>query len=245
VSVLGKRSHQTEIITTDLKSKAADVLSEIFNRWGQENYFKYNHKHRGLDKLGCYEFEPVPDDVEIPNPAHKELDVQVKGAERRVKKVEKELGKGDKSKASWWQLKWWRGRMEKLKRQRRKTPRRILAGELPEDERPEQPVHERKLFTDVIDMSASRIEAILLGLLSKHYKSSYKDGRELLRQIFRNTGDLEVGGDVLITTLNALASPHQTKALRGLCEAVNEMSMKFPETNMTLRFRVHEHPSGC
>ncbi len=79
-------------------------------------------------------------------------------------------------------------------------------------------------------------------MLARHYKSSYKDGRELLRQIYTTTGDFHFDGQALHVTLNALASPHQTRALAGLCEEVNGMNPTFPESKIALRFSVHPHP---
>ncbi|MFH1833716.1 MAG: putative transposase [bacterium] len=242
VTVLAKRDHQTEIITTDKEAQTAVILSEMFSRWGQENYFKYERAHRNIDTLGSYHFEQVGEDIEIPNPAHKELDRQVKRAQARLRQIEAPGSKPGSAKPQRTQLTWWRARVANLKAQRRATPRRIRVADLPQDQRPEQPNHERKLFTDLLNISAQRIETRLLGMLANHYKSSHKDGRELLRQVFRDTGDFALEGNVLTVTLNPLASPHQTAALAGLCREVNALNPRFPETNTRLRFLVHEHP---
>jgi prepilin-type processing-associated H-X9-DG protein len=241
-TILAKNDHQTEIITTDLESETAVIVSEMFSRWGQENYFKYERTHRTLDVLGCHDFEPVPDDVDLPNPAHQQLDRQAKEAQSRLRKLEAQQKNAGSAKPKPTQIDWWRARVAKLKTQRRATPRRIRVADLPEDQRPEQPHPERKLFNDVLNMSAHRIETRLLGMLANHYKSTHKDGRELLRQIFKDTGDFTVQGDVLTVTLNPLASPHQTAALAGLCSEVNTANPTFPETNIRLRFDVQEHP---
>jgi hypothetical protein len=241
VTVLGTNDHQTEITTTDLDSDTAVILAEMFSRWGQENYFKYERTHRRLDALGSYAFEPVPDDVEVPNPEHRKLDRQVKKAQARLRELEAASAKGSSAKPTAAQLKWWRARVANLKARRRAAGCRIRVGDLPKDQRPEQPNPERKLFTDVLDTSASRIETRLLGLLAPHYRSTHKDGRELLRQIVRDTGDLTLEGGVLTVTLNPLASPHQTVALAGLCRELNATDPAFPETNLRLCFQVHDH----
>lgn len=237
VTVLGKKDHQTEITTTDWDSDTATIVRGIFSRWGQENYFKYERRHRALDVLDSYQFEPVPDDVQVPNPAHQGLDRQVKRAQARLRKLE-----SAKTKPRPTQLDWWRTRIADLKARRRRTPRRIHVGDLPADQRPEQPNAERKLFGEVLTISAQRIEARLLGLLARHYKSTHKDGRELLRQILNDTGDFTVEADVLTVTLNPLASPHQTAALAALCDEVNALEPTFPETHLRLRFQAHPHP---
>ena len=242
ITVLGKRTHQTEIITTDEETDTATIVREMFSRWSQENYFKYERAHRPLDALGSYAFEPVDDDTEIRNPAHRKLDRQVKAAQRRLRDLEAASTKPKATPPTAAQLRWWRGRVANLEARRRTTPRRIRVGDLPEDQRPEQPNHERKLFTDVLHISAQRIETRLLGLLAGHYKSTHKNGRQLLRQILANTGDFTMEADVLTVVLNPLASPHQTAALAGLCDEINALDPKFPETEVCLRFRVQEHP---
>jgi len=239
VTVLGKQEgHQTEIITTDLDTETSGILSGMFSRWGQENYFKYERTHRSLDLLGSYRFQPVPDDVVVPNPAHQKLDRQVQEARARLRRLEAARDKPGRP----GQIAWWSRRVARLKALRRAIPRRVRVGDLPEAERPEEPEPERKLFSEVLITSAQRIETRLLGLLARHYKSSYKDGRQLLRQTLHDTGDFTLEGNVLTVTLNPLASPHQTAALEGLCSELNATDPTFPETDICLRFQVHQHP---
>jgi len=241
VTVLGKREgHQTEILTTDLATETAGILGGMFSRWGQENYFKYERTHRSLDLLGTYRFKPLSDDVVIPNPAHQELDRQVREARARLRRLETAPDKPGRP----GQVGWWTRCLARLKALRRATPPRIRVGDLPEAQRPEEPEPERKLFSDVLTTSAQRIETRLLGLLSRHYKSSYKDGRQLLRQILNDTGDFALEGHVLTLTLNPLASPHQTAALAGLCTELNATDPRFPESHIRLRFQVHQHPGS-
>jgi len=249
VTVLRADGQQTEIISTDFKSSTEQILREMFSRWGGENDFKYRRTHGNLDRLGSYQFEPVPDEVRVRNPEHTKLDRQVKDAEARRKNLLVECANKGKEKLSSEERKEKRkeiGELEKeikaFKEQRYKIGKYLKAGDLPEDQRPEQPSRERKLFSDVVSISADHIERRLHGMLARHYKSSYKDGRELLRQIYTTTGDFHFDGQALHVTLNALASPHQTRALAGLCEEVNGMNPTFPESKIALRFSVHPHP---
>jgi len=249
VTVLRDDGQQTEILTADLTAPTAQVLREMFSRWGGENDFKYRRAHGQIDRLGSYQFEPVPEDVRVRNPAHTRLDQAVKQARERRKELLVQVAEAGESHLTPCELEEKRRELAQLepqiatlKAQRRQTRRHVRAGDLPPDQRPEQPNHERKLFSDVIAISADRIERRLHGLLARHYKSSYRDGRELLRQVYRTPGDFVVEGNVLEVTLNALASPHQTRALAALCEEVNVLNPEFPETRIRLRFKVHRHP---
>ena len=46
---LTNSGHQTAIITTDYKSKIANIAISMFSRWSQENFFKYTREHYSLD----------------------------------------------------------------------------------------------------------------------------------------------------------------------------------------------------
>ena len=52
---LCKDGHQTVIITTDLVTPTGRLAVHMFNRWGQENFFKYMKEHYGLDRLYIWE----------------------------------------------------------------------------------------------------------------------------------------------------------------------------------------------
>ena len=233
---------QVEIILTDKERPVEKVIHDIANRWCQENDFKYRRHQSSLDRIRSYAFEPVPADQKILNPAHTQLDKQVKQAEKILSRLM--LARSDKKKKSPKpeEVRTARKELNDLQKQRRAVGMKIRVGDLPEDERPELQVPEKKLFFDVIEMAADSIERRLLGMLASHYKQHRKDGRELLRQIFNNTGDLHVENGCVTVRLNYLASPNQTQAMEGLCNDINHLNPKFPESDIRLRFDVHPHP---
>ena len=46
--------HQTQILTTRPDPDPAPVAHAMFNRWSQENFFRYMRAHYGLDALDSY-----------------------------------------------------------------------------------------------------------------------------------------------------------------------------------------------
>ena len=96
-----RTGHQTQIITTRLDLKAAEVAHGMFSRWREENYFRFLLAHYGLDALDSY--EPVDDDAArlVPNPARRAADKAVREARAAIAKAEAIEGRralsGDKA----------------------------------------------------------------------------------------------------------------------------------------------------
>ena len=69
VTRLMDNGHQTPILTSRRDLPAAQVAYRMFDRWRQENFFKYLREEYALDALA--EYATVPDDPsrEVPNPA--------------------------------------------------------------------------------------------------------------------------------------------------------------------------------
>jgi hypothetical protein len=69
VTRLMDNGHQTPILTSRRDLPAAQVAYRMFDRWRQENFFKYLREEYALDAL--VEYAAVPDDPtrEVPNPA--------------------------------------------------------------------------------------------------------------------------------------------------------------------------------
>ena len=74
VTRLMDNGHQTPILTSRRDLPAAQVAYRMFERWRQENFFKYLREEYALDAL--VEYAAVPDDPtrEVPNPAWAALD---------------------------------------------------------------------------------------------------------------------------------------------------------------------------
>jgi hypothetical protein len=69
VTRLMENGHQTPILTSRRDLPPAQVAYHMFDRWRQENFFKYLREEYALDAL--VEYDTVPDDPtrQVPNPA--------------------------------------------------------------------------------------------------------------------------------------------------------------------------------
>jgi hypothetical protein len=97
---------------------------------------------------------------------------------------------------------------------------------------------ERHHLMNCIKMVAYQAESDLLALLRPHYARADEEGRTLVTSAFASAGSLEVGDGELRVTLAPLSSPHRSRAVAALCEALNGMNACFPGTKLELRFGV-------
>lgn len=255
VTRLREDGHQTQIVTSRQDISAGVVAYRMFERWRQENYFKYMQQEYALDALVDYKFEPVDLATEVPNPERRAAEKQLKAARQELAKREEKYGaeafdhpesqrppmRGFKIADSMdgREVQWWRARVEKLEQKVRSLPKRVTAGEAYKGElvRLSQ---ERKLLTDGIKMIAYQAESALLNLVRPYYSRTDEEGRKLIVSCFQNSGVLELKENKLIVTFDPLSSAHRTSALAELCRELNECEVKYPGTGLVLEYRVKD-----
>src|SRR5207244_5973456 len=93
-----ENGHQTPILTSRRDLPAAQVAFRMFNRWRQENFFKYLCEEYALDALA--EHAVVPDDPtrEVPNPAWAAVDAEFRQAQAQSYRLQAEYGREGMSK---------------------------------------------------------------------------------------------------------------------------------------------------
>jgi hypothetical protein len=64
----------------------------MFERWRQENFFKYMREEFLLDALVDYRIEPEDPTRTVPNPERRTLDKEVRAARADLTKLESEYG---------------------------------------------------------------------------------------------------------------------------------------------------------
>jgi len=93
VTRLTDSGHQTAILTSRRDLQALEVAYRMFERWRQENFFKYLSDEYALDAL--VEHAVVPDDPtrEVPNPARKALDDALRDARAELTRLQADYGR--------------------------------------------------------------------------------------------------------------------------------------------------------
>jgi hypothetical protein len=249
--------HQTTVITSRWDLRDIEVAHRMFDRWRQENYFKYMREEFLLDALVDYHIEPEDPTRTIPNPERRALDKEIRAAGTEVAKLEQEYGAaaadnaeqrrptmrgfkiahgklGNKLRAA-------RARVATLVDQRREVPKRINVRDL-SDGAIVKLATERKHLTDIIKMVAYQAESDLLALLRPHYVRADQEGRTLLHQLFATAGDIRVSDSELHITVAPLSSPNRTRAVKAVCDILDQTATIFPGTRLRLRFAVRPPP---
>jgi hypothetical protein len=81
------------ILSTDLSRNPEEIIRLMFNRWVQENDFKYLDKHFGIKQITSYDtikysqLREVLDDKEVLNSEYKALTVERRKAETKLKNI--------------------------------------------------------------------------------------------------------------------------------------------------------------
>lgn len=257
VTRLCENGHQTQVITSRWDLRDIEVAYRMFDRWRQENFFKYMREEFLLDALVDYRIEPQDPTRTIPNPERRALDKQIRAARVELGKLEREYGiaaadnteqrrptmrgfkiaygkLGKKLRAA-------RARVAKLLDQRRNVPKRVEVRDLSEKALVKLAT-ERKHLTDLIKMVAYQAESDLLALLRPHYRRVEQEGRTLLHELCSTAGDLHVTDGELQITLAPLSSPHRTRAAEALCKILDQTETTFPGSRLRMRFAVHPPP---
>jgi len=248
VRVLRDDGRQTSILANREDLSAVMVAWRIFNRWRQENYFKYAEEEFALDALLEYGAEDLPEATDRRNPQWLKLTRELKTLRAELARLQSELGEEAATNEEAarptmrgfkiahaelrQQIEKAEAQIERLLERRAKTPQRIQASDL------KMLKTEKKLIADAIKMAAYQVETELLGMLQDHYARSDEEGRTLLHAAFQSPARLEVVANELRVTIGPQSSPHRTAALAELCAQLDARAISFPGTCLRLRLAV-------
>ena len=253
VTRLSDNGHQTAIVTSRRDLPTLEVAYHMFERWRQENFFKYLREEYALDALLEYAVEPDDPVRDVPNPEWQAADARLRAARATLAAL-----KADYGVAAWENAEGQRRTMRGFKiahaslgRQLRDAEQRCQALEkkrasLPRRVPVEQAVGgevvrlaaERHHLTNLLKMVAYQAESDLLRLVQPHYRRTEDEGRTLLQSALASAADIEVSETELRVLVAPLSSAHRTRALAALCNEINAVTTTFPGTKLVLRFGV-------
>ena len=254
VTRLSDDGHQTQVLTSRWDLRDIELAYRMFERWRQENFFKYMREEFLLDALVDYQVEPDDPTRTVPNPKRRALDKEIHSARAEVAKLEQAYGQAAVKNTEAQRptmrgfkivhakigkkLRTAKQRLDKLLAKRRALPRRVEVRDTSEGAVIKLAT-ERKHLTNIIKMVAYQAESDLLALLGPHYARTEQEGRTLLHELFTASADIQIAGDRLRVTLAPLSAPHRTLAVQALCESLNETATVFPGSELRLHFDVH------
>jgi len=243
---------QTAVVTDRSDLPAAMVLYLMFNRWRQENFFKYMQDEFALDAILEYGELPLTTPVDRPNPKLIAIDKKLTKAAAEVARIQASLGQdlADNEEAKrrtvrgfkiaqakqLQELRRAQARVARLSARRDALPKRVLAPEL------RRLKTERRLIANAIKIVAYRAESRLLDMVRSVYSRADDEGRTLLHAAFQSAGTIHVTATDLTVTLAQQSSPHRTRAISDICDRLTALNVKFPGTELRMKFAV-SHPT--
>jgi len=240
---------QTAVITNRQDLRPEKFLFLMFNRWRQENFFKYMREEFALDVFLEYGSEPVSEDADRPNPERKKIDKKICNLREELK--EAKLAFGESLEANEQSARYTvrdlkianamalrkveetKKNIEQLKAKKKSLPKRVPADDLVALKR------ERNLIADALKMSAYQIESELFSMLGQFYARNADEGRTLLHAAFQSSAKMDVNENEIRITIAPQSSPHRSRAVADLCLELNKIEAIFPGTNKQIVLAVN------
>jgi DNA-binding CsgD family transcriptional regulator len=254
VTRLTETGHQTPIVTSRWELRAIVVAHRMFERWRQENFFKYLREEYLIDALADYQVEPDDPTRSVPNPARKAAVKEVSAARVHLRKLRESYGataidyiNRRTSKDSGFviaeekirtEIDKATKRIKKLKARHDSLPARVTVADAQKGQEIVKLSTERKHLTNVLKMVAYQTESDLVELIRPHYSRVEDEGRTFIQMALQDTADIEPTDDQLCIRLAPLSSPHRSHVLESLCEALNKTNTLFPGTRLKMQYLV-------
>ena len=258
VTRLTDTGKQTPILTSRWDLRDIVVAYRMFERWRQENFFKYMRQEFLIDGLSDYQVEPDDPERSVPNPARKAVDKELGKARARWNKLKQTYGDASldyiegrtptmrefqaADRKIYQEIQEAAERVAELAAQQKSLPLRVSLAEARPDQDLVKLSTERKHLTNVLKLVAYQIESDLVNLIRPHYARAEDEGRTLIQTVLQSTATLEPTDQELRVTLSPLSSPHRSQAVAALCENLNTAETRFPGTDLRLRFAVAGYP---
>jgi len=247
--------HQTSIITTNYLLSIMMIGFHMFARWSQENFFKYMSENFGIDTLVSYMKQIVSDTTQLINPAYRDLESQQKKITsmlnlRKAKFAtmvldeiqidEKKMKKHLANKALLHsEIEYLGNQINELKQKKKEIPRKITFSELPENEKFDSAINQRKQFLDTIKMIAYRAETAMANIIRPEMAHT-DEARLLLKQIYKSDANIVVDyqSKTLTVELHNMTYWKDDKIAQKLCDELNDTQTIFPQTELTLFYKL-------
>lgn len=250
---LNESGHQTAIISTNYKAGRGEIAAGMFQRWSQENFFKYMMENFGIDRLVEYETRPLSDTARVVNPEYRAIEKEIRKRIVTLKHLHAEFGekmididesagvlKYEAQMAELRELVSSEEKViEKLKKQKKNLPKHITIAQLSDNEKFSQLATEKKHFIDTIKMIAYRAETAMANIIRPHMARK-EEARSVVKQIFNTECNLipDVQNKRLIVELHNLTNQYTDELANQICQELNHAQVTFPGTDMEIYYKL-------
>ncbi|MBN1918785.1 MAG: helix-turn-helix domain-containing protein [Verrucomicrobia bacterium] len=251
-----KDGHQTHIVTTRMDLSPGEIACRMFDRWRQENFFRYMRQQYALDALVEHGTEPDDPNRMVPNPERKRVDAVLVAAKKELERMKTEYHRAcaeglaretvrppgftpiygmelQKSidEAS--------RRVEQLEAERGEIPPRVRIGDIKDEV--VRLRRRRKQISDAFKIVAYQAETDLARAVAPHFARSVHEGRRLIRSALLSAADIESTDTEIRITLAPQSTAARTAALASLCRHLDAAGVTFPGTRQRLRYAIRGH----
>jgi len=254
VRKLTKSGHQTSIVSSAYSLANTVIAVLMFARWCQENFFNYMMQHFAIDLLSEYSKEAVPDTEKVISSKWRTLTKEINSMNGRIKSCKSRFAgltlnpamENNKKNYDEWiktksglaeEINILENKLKTLKNEQKNTDKHIKVIDLPEDEIFQRLASSKKHLVDTVKMIAYRAETAMANLIAKEC-GSLEQARALIRDVFTSEADLipDDENKILNVRLHNLSTKAMDKKLDSLLSCLNDAEMKYPGTNLTLRY---------
>jgi hypothetical protein len=252
---LSENGHQTAILSSNYKAGQGEIAASMFQRWSQENFFKYMMENFGIDRLIEYETQPISETSRVVNPEYRAIEKEIRKRKASLKNLHAEFGEmtldideDETARVMKYETQMAELReqisseesvINKLKKQRKATQKHITIAQLSVNEKFSQLSTGKKHFIDTIKMVAYRAETAMANIIRPHMARK-DEARKVIRQIFNTEINLIPDGQnkQLIVELHNLTSEYADQLADILCRELNNSRTIFPGTEMEIFYKL-------
>jgi prepilin-type processing-associated H-X9-DG protein len=229
--------HRAQVLTTRASFGTAEVAQAMFNRWREEDLFRFM-RPRGLDAMDSYAKVPDDPDRMVPNPAKARMKKKLASARAALgaakdATITGALGGKSVPTAA---IEEAEADLAELKAKSAKVPAKVPLGQVrPDAVRLDD---ERKRLHDAVRMATWNAEHALARALGPHYARAEDEAHSLLSETFSASADLEVVGKQLHVRIEPLSAPRRSRAIAGLCAELTATETVYPGADLALVYSV-------
>ena len=246
-----KGQKQTFILTNDWQRNIDSIATLMFNRWSQENFFKYMVREYHMSSIFSYLSEETSETIMVNNPDRTANRQQKKQLEQELQQLEHFLAEKmtviqdrklhkktiQKIQSTQERVDEIQKSIKQLNLQHKAMPLKVPASQLGDKRSREILYQEKKMLADSLKLLAYNAEEWLLDILSKKY-NDYRDFRRVLLVIMKQPGTIERIADRIVIRLHSLHNPRFQRTAEHLAEEINQMKIPAPSGEGTLYFEV-------
>jgi hypothetical protein len=207
-----------------------------------------------LDHLVTNDVEPADVERLVPNPEKKEKRQLIKRFKQELEKLKKEYGdkafQNDETRRPTIRgfniaNPGYKKKILKLEKEIEKSeidlkqiPGKVPVKQLLAEHEIVRLETERKMFTDGIKMICYRTETCLYNLIAPFFARNNDEGRAFLKSVFQQPADILPDKEqrIINVKFHTMSTPRANRALKQLCDVMNQESYVFPGTRITLVF---------